>query len=88
MRVICAMRLELSCASAITSGFSTRTPPLAIAPNASSSWCGHAELADEQYVERRTERRVHLVGHRDAAARKPEDYQVVAECLGTQLLGK
>ena len=47
-----------------------------MAPNASSSWPGHPELADDEDVERRLERARHLEGHRDPTARQGEHERV------------
>ena len=47
-------------------------PPLAIAPIASSGCPGMAELADEEDVERRSERPRDLARHGHAAARQAE----------------
>jgi hypothetical protein len=56
----------------MTSSLRARTPPLAIAPIASSS-CPQAELADDEHVERRVEGTGDLEGHGNASPGQPED---------------
>jgi hypothetical protein len=74
------------CKASTSSEFSTRTPPIAIAPIGQFPTTRQAKFANDEYIQRRTQFQCHLRGDWHSSAREPEYEYVWPVCVDDQLL--